>query len=241
MKYVHTPDGQLDRLHRGHGALAPEVVAGHEDDGQSWTDALIEAGLNQNALGEVAEALNLEATRRAWRMTLDAIAHLGRALASHDSHSASVAHALGIALDSEGSPLALADLGARFGRSKQSIGNAITRLKQSFHLARAEVRRAPILRPTAPGDWLTPAEVRVRFKINADRCTDLGLCPMRHGNRKFFEAGQVEAALAAKEIHEAAKRAEIDREELQFRRRRRDAERAPLTTRPSSEAPPPPP
>lgn len=241
MKFLHSLDGQLDRLHAGHTSLAAEVIRGHEEDGESWEELLVEAGLPEVALGEVRDVVDREADRRAWHRACEVLQFIGTKLTCASTHSAAVAAALGI-MNLDGAQVSFAEVGARLGASKQAVSNRVAMLRELFGTKQPAARHA-IERPDPPGRWMTAPEIRTEFGLACSGLRSLGArsVMLLKSNRVFFDADDVAAKLRERAIGEAAKRAAVDREELEYRRRARDAERAPLTTKPSSEAPPPPP
>jgi len=224
--FCPTDPASLDRLHAGHAIIAPEIVAGREEEELAVVDILAEAGLGPEAAGEVLDAVEEHARHRAFHLAAQAVAWVGEALTKHSTHSASVAAALGIN-NLDGQPAAMAVIGARLGATKQAIGNAVAKLSRSFAAA-PPPRARRIKRPSLPGRWLSVAEIRTEFDVSAEWVKIVGVPSVEgaYHHQKFYDADKVAAAVAARQIAEAAPRAALAAKDIEYRRRAAAAERA---------------
>ncbi len=161
--------------------IDPLLGVGNE---ASVQDRLQDAGVSDEALPDVMIVVESEAKRRAWHLTCEAFAVIGRRLSRYSTHCASLAHALGIA---DGS---LEMLAAHFGTSKQSLGNSAALLKKAFAGASTLPKPpAPLVRPESPNgeEWLTVAESMQFTGMSLSRLLILaGEHRATVGRRKFF-------------------------------------------------------
>jgi hypothetical protein len=148
-----------------------------------------------------------EIDRRAFHRTAEVLLEVGRALCGFSTHSAAVAHALGLnAQDESGS---LAAIGARLGVSKQAVAKRIVALRENFSTELYGPARQPKLRrPTIPGRWLTRPELRREFLMEAQTATNLGCRTAREekGNHLFWDGDDLRRLLNERAERDAARR-----------------------------------
>jgi hypothetical protein len=148
-----------------------------------------------------------EIDRRAFHRCAEVLLEVGRALCGFSTHSAAVAHALGLnAQDESGS---LAAIGARLGVSKQAVAKRIVVLRENFSTALYSPSHQPKLRrPTIPGRWLSRPELRREFLMEAQTAMNMGCRTTREekGNHIFWDGDDLRRLLNERAERDAARR-----------------------------------
>lgn len=179
---------------------AAEIQTGHE---ATLADRLADAGLTEGQIREIEQIVDDESERRAYHVAAKTLRRVLSLVSSRSTHGAAIAHALGF-----GCEQSLAELGAQFGHTKQSIGNAVAVLKDALAPVLPNGRWKP---PPVPPDnervWYTQYQV---LKFANTTAGVLGTAVKRgaivaveHAGRRWFDEESVIAWAATLNLPKA--------------------------------------